>query len=365
MTAFQEYFRKIPLLLSALAVLAAVFLPACDDEVEVNAEEKDILVVYGVLNPQQPTQYIRVAKAFLTDGDAIQFAQQNDLSVRNANVVLTDGEREIVFQPVDTTTEEGEFAQEYTVFKSDEPIEANVTYYLTITLPEDEGGFAVRAHTTVPDTPSVYLPRDSSLIFGNQYAYERVAFESRLEIEWQTDRRASFENVDDPVPGRAYEVRLNLNYRALEAPGDTVPMNATYGPFTGIQDDVQSGDCNSSDGRVCYRIQEGAFLAAMQTKLPPDKKLYYDDSFFGQSLSIEVTAVDTFLYDYTRVNDPAFSDFTTVRPEYTNIEAIGEGDAVGIFGAINVDKQWVHMSACSEAVLNFNDTQRPPDCNYE
>ena len=52
---------------------------ACSTEVNLEAEWKDIPIVYGFLNIQDTAHYVRVQKAFLEPGgDALEIAQNSD-----------------------------------------------------------------------------------------------------------------------------------------------------------------------------------------------------------------------------------------------------------------------------------------------
>ncbi len=62
-------------LLSAAAVL---LLNSCKNDLDVTADWKETIVVYGLLNPNDTAQYIKINKAFLGEGNALQYAQVFD-----------------------------------------------------------------------------------------------------------------------------------------------------------------------------------------------------------------------------------------------------------------------------------------------
>jgi hypothetical protein len=55
-------------------------LYSCNKNLNVNADWKDITVVYGILSQNEDTTYIKITKAFLGEGDAMQFAKIPDSS---------------------------------------------------------------------------------------------------------------------------------------------------------------------------------------------------------------------------------------------------------------------------------------------
>jgi len=58
--------------------LSVVLLSSCSTDFNTTAPYKEIMVVYGLLNPVDQTQYIRVGKAYLGEGNSIVMAQQKD-----------------------------------------------------------------------------------------------------------------------------------------------------------------------------------------------------------------------------------------------------------------------------------------------
>ncbi len=64
-------------LLISFCVLILAF-SSCKTDVDLIAPFEEIMVVYGVLNPADSVQYIRINKAFLGEGNAYQFAQVPD-----------------------------------------------------------------------------------------------------------------------------------------------------------------------------------------------------------------------------------------------------------------------------------------------
>jgi len=53
---------------------------SCKKTLNVNAAWKDVTVVYGLLDQTEPIHYVKISKAFLGPGDALQFAQIADSS---------------------------------------------------------------------------------------------------------------------------------------------------------------------------------------------------------------------------------------------------------------------------------------------
>ncbi|MBA3706904.1 MAG: hypothetical protein H0W84_13695, partial [Bacteroidetes bacterium] len=73
------------------SLIAATFLlSACSTDLAVIGNYKETMVVYGLLDQSKTTQYIKINKAFLGEGNAFQYAQVKDSVqfAKSLNVVL-------------------------------------------------------------------------------------------------------------------------------------------------------------------------------------------------------------------------------------------------------------------------------------
>src|SRR5574344_1883266 len=98
--------RKTTLLLSAtLAIMA--FFNACSTDVDLYADYKDITIVYGVLDADADTNFVKINKAFLGPGDATHISQIPDssnypgkLDARIVEYVNGDINRELILDTI-------------------------------------------------------------------------------------------------------------------------------------------------------------------------------------------------------------------------------------------------------------------------
>ena len=66
---------------SLLLVLSALLMfNGCSNDFDINASYKEITVVYGLLDTNQDTTYLKINKAFLGDDNALIMAQIPDSS---------------------------------------------------------------------------------------------------------------------------------------------------------------------------------------------------------------------------------------------------------------------------------------------
>ncbi len=100
--------RKLTIFLLAVSV----FFVACETDFELNASWKEVTVVYGLLDQSQQQQYIKINKAYLGEGDALQMASVTDSSHYTPfNYVDSTGDLQVkiyrviqVFSTNDSTT---------------------------------------------------------------------------------------------------------------------------------------------------------------------------------------------------------------------------------------------------------------------
>ena len=90
--------KKAFLLLSAV-----VFINSCKTDFDTIAPYKEVMVVYGLLNPNETTQYIRISKAYLGEGNALVMAQQGD-SINYADVLTVTMDRVLNGNTISSTT---------------------------------------------------------------------------------------------------------------------------------------------------------------------------------------------------------------------------------------------------------------------
>ena len=73
-----------------IALLLIPVLYSCNNKLNVNANWKDITVVYGLLSQNDDTAYMKISKAFLGPGNAMQYAKIPDSSTYPANLRCED-----------------------------------------------------------------------------------------------------------------------------------------------------------------------------------------------------------------------------------------------------------------------------------
>jgi hypothetical protein len=350
----------------ALLGTAALVIPSCSNELDALADPKELYSVYCVLDGNSREQYLRLARVYLTEGDAVQYAATTDLSVPEATVRLVSGTDTLRFFAVDTVQQPGDFLPGYTVFRSTDTVRANRTYVLDIRLPNREG-FRITGHTTVPDTPLVTFPAEWGPPGpGNLRARPEVNFADEAEWEWRGSNASLAEQGTNVVNGTAYEFRIRLDYSIKTPPDIFTPYTYVFGPVRNITDGGAL-DGQTQSNRIRYRMPDRAFLNDANNRLQAGDR-EYDHRDSTTALFAIFSAIDTFFYNYMRVNNPAFDDLNAIRPNYTNIRIRQEnGDeysALGILGSTNSGLRYFRFNQCSMFLLGINNVPRPinPPC---
>ena len=349
----SSYMKQKIGFLAVLTLLWSVFY-SCSTDVPINAPYKDIYVVYGVLNATDSIQYIRVSKAFLVNQDAIEYAKTYDPSVKGLKVVLKGFGKTYTATQIDNVPLKGEgaFYPFTTLYKIEtKGTNALVTgrrYDLTISKLEDDS-LQLTAHTFIPLRPDITYP-DYAPGPGNTKSIRQMPLQGEVEMTWKAPTSA----------GAAYgfEVRAFL-YHETNGIADT----ATY-----VSNLVLNGTgqrCVPSASSMCYKFQAKEIIRVFRNQMNDASAIYtYDDSpksglvaDLPRSLRYEVTSIDTALTKYLRVNSPSYTDFNTVKPEYTNLT--GTKDVYGVFGSINKASAYTIMDDCPEYLLRLNNTPLP------
>lgn len=134
-----------------MAVAMAGLLASCKHDVDLYADFREIPVIYGVLDAEADTNYIKITRAFYAQGDAYQIAQNPDssnypgrLDARLTEFLNGSKTREIV---LDTITihnkQEGIFyAPDQKLYYTTERLNINAlnksySYQLTVAFPHD------------------------------------------------------------------------------------------------------------------------------------------------------------------------------------------------------------------------------------
>ena len=318
--------KKNPLLILLLSLI--LFFGACETDFDIDAEWKEITIVYGLLDQLDTNHYFRINKAFL-GGNALEVVKIEDSSSykNDLEVVLEGWNAGSLMQSIncDTTTisdkDTGMWYNPYmVVYKGEGMLNENYEYRLFIK--NTVSGKEITAETKVVQDFSILRP----------YAGGKATFNPgyTTKFSWK-----SAEN------GMRYEPLIRFNY--FEVPNgttDTIPKFMLWPQGT------QFATNSSGSEELEIYVSGDAFYENLDRKL--------DKTFVGHRLAglvdyvISVAGVE---YDtYMKVNGPSFS-LVQDRPEYTNIE-----NGYGLFSSRYQETRTLQLNPLSEQeIINMED----------
>ncbi|MFN7115765.1 MAG: hypothetical protein ACK4TA_03145 [Saprospiraceae bacterium] len=251
--------------LRLLVTLSLGFLGiACSTDFEIEADWKDIPVVYGLLSLQDTAHYVRVEKAFLEpSGDATKIAQIADSLYYDAKVQVqlqrVSNGQTFTLQRVDGATEgyprkDGPFATVPNIlYKMPAPaIQLKANEHIRLIINRGETLEPVTAQTTVLGEMTIREPsaNTSTLNFG----YDRS-----LTFGWDATPAARF-----------FDLRLILHYEESQAgnPNLFEPKSITWILADDlIREDTTSSRVRFPQGNAVFRGEE--FYRFLQANLTP------------------------------------------------------------------------------------------------
>lgn len=300
--------KKYFALLFILALLAA-----CSNKLDVNADWKDITVVYGLLNQNDSIHYLRITKAFLGPGDALKFAKipdssnyPNKLDVRLEEWDISGGDSTLKHTySFDTTStainkDTGIFYYPYQkVYYTPGKFNENYTYKLYIILPKT--GKVITGRTVLIGRMTIKTPRS-----GNKAA---ILPQTNIPLDFLTS-----------INGRRYQLVLRFNYTEYTTK-DTAKI-AKYVDWQ-VFNNVFSPDLTGGKDLQPYYLGDGLY-SALKSKIPVDPTVTRHATSVDYILSVGSDDLNT----YMNVTAPS-TTIVQERPSYTDIT-----NGIGLFTSI-------------------------------
>ncbi|MCX6306150.1 MAG: hypothetical protein NT040_14400 [Bacteroidetes bacterium] len=307
----MRYLRFMPLFLLLLPVLFS-----CNKDLKVNADWKDVTVVYGLLDQSDTITYIKITKAFLGEGNALQFAKVPDssiypdkLEVRMDEYLLTGADTTFrKSYPCDTVTIHNKEAGDSIFYYPDQLM------YFARTLGKLSDScvyklFIKNRKTGKEVTAQTGLVRDFELLRPNGNASFPPG--QSFNVRWKSVKNSN---------GKRYQLVIRFIYR------ETLKSNLTVRSTKYIDwmlfNDVKPVIVANSQLFDLY-YPANAFYTVVGSKIKPDSlvtRVAYKCIFF-----FTVAADD--LNTYMEVTEPSLS-LVQEKPAFTNIN-----NGIGLFSS--------------------------------
>jgi len=294
------------ILISALfAVFTLLF--SCKNELDINANWKETIVVYGMLNANDSVQYIRVSKAFLNEKTgALQVAKISDsLYLDSAVVKLRSSDNSFS----DKLTRVWNIAKDSGLFANDinplyklsttgaRALDPAKRYILEVLSPKT--GNTVRAETNLVGLSNILSPfRDSTSNFAVTPEYLTISLKAGQN---------SF----------AYDIKLDITY-------DEFPVNDTFKKITKVATwNMLTNASALGSSNMLYKIPRLALLQFLRNTITADPGLYHRMKYVG----MRVFGGNQLLLDYISVNEPSIG-IVQKQAEFSNIQG-----GIGLFAS--------------------------------
>ncbi|NPD46436.1 MULTISPECIES: hypothetical protein [unclassified Lentimicrobium] len=267
---------------------------SCDKDVKILDDFKDITIVYGLMNPNDSISYIRIERAYLTNGDIYQSAQiaDSNLYPYKLDVKIKSGNQTITFDTV-------------TIFNKNEGIfyAPKMQVYYAVTKGKFNSDNNYDLEISNPKTGSL-ITSTSKFHNGSGLRFDYPNF----SITFESDKVVEFKSIAN---ARTYQLNLRFHYME-QILNDTTTRQYKYVDwvFPTYSSLTLTGGENME---VPYIGEE--FYANLMNNIPPAGNL---KRYYGQIELILSTADDTF-NTYLEVNKPS-SSLVIDRPAFTNIE---------------------------------------------
>lgn len=282
-------------------VLSFLFLASCSNELDLLDDYKETTVVYGLLNQSDTTQYIKIYKAYLGEGNALHMAQNYD-SINYANQLNVEIERWLGGAKLETYTlqkdnsiakDPGIFvAPDQILYKTNTLLDENSEYRLVVT--NTSTGNTVESRTALVKSPFVSSPSNGpQLVIFNPNANQT--------IEWLSSKN-----------GLLYQVIIRFHYDEKN-----IATQVTTPKYIDWVFPAQKS-INTAGGELMkIKFPNSDFYKKIKAIIPVDegvqrfarnKKIEY---FFSVAAEDYSTYMDVYKPSNTIVQE---------KPEYTNIE---------------------------------------------
>ncbi|HZK08323.1 MAG TPA: hypothetical protein VFC92_08990 [Bacteroidales bacterium] len=277
----------------------SIIFSSCETDVDVNAEWKEITIVYGLLNQQDATHYLRINKAFL-GGNALEIAKIADsssyggsLEVKLQGINLNNNQmmQEISFDTVTINNKDsGDFYNPYMlVYKASAQLDPDLSYSLLIRNTTNDR--EITAQTKLINSFAITKPPS-----GGRANFVRSF---TTEFAWR-----------NAVNGKRYQPTIRFHYMELPA-----GSSDTIHKFIDWKLPVQFADDIFGNGSQSIAVNNDAFYSFINNNVKPRE---FSGKRFCSTIDFMVTAAGIEYDTYMRVNGPSGS-LVQDKPEYTNI----------------------------------------------
>lgn len=335
--------------------LAMLALVSCKNDLQVFEPGEEAVAVYGIINPNESTQNIRINKVFLTEGDALAAGQdesqvnygpgvlsvtlQRFMSGSETPTLTTVGnttKKEIVLTETVVTTATGDFSANQRIWQTTDKLYNSGDYKLTIKNISTGKEFTARTNVIdsvisgfgsymplkyyiLPGNPGNSYPNHGNYVtvgppgttspYNSYINYAVMPLTSQTTVKFSTTANA-----------RLYNLTMRFHYQDSLATGTTVHQTVDYNFPTLKSNDLKGGEI------LTYSFSQESFYTNAANEISKKnsagvasrKALYMEYILYSGNQTLS---------DFLQVNAPSNS-IAQDKPYYSNING-----GVGVFSA--------------------------------
>ena len=294
--------------LNAFSIGIAILLSsACSTKLDVTAPYKVVPIIYGVLDPSDSIQYIKISRTYLNEqGSAIGAGKSLDSNFYPYNsirpVLIESLNNAIDTIELDTQMiahDSGNFGYtQYPIYYTKQAINKAAKYQFLL---YKSGNAIATSSTTVPSVSAINSPTNTaSQAFVVGQAYQKINY-----------------SITTANNTSSYELNIIFHY---------TEKNNTTGVLVDKYLDWYLGTSAIVGGYPTFNVSGGAFYAVIADKLSPDPSVTRTADNFLTFKYTTVSADLTKLIQLSRFTGSVNEN----PPEYTNVS-----NGLGIFSAKN------------------------------
>ena len=323
--------KKWTLLLPVLAVAAAFV--GCKEDVELNAPYRSDTVIYGILDPVQDTQWVRINRTWLGDGNNLDAATIRDSSeyadgTFNGTVnAWKSGNLQEAYTLESMTRQDKDddgifFGPEYTAyyFVAGEELDDESVYELQLEFPDK----LVRAETNIiGTTPGSVTQPPQGIYYQMGFANVNgsLTLYNDFTAKWAPDDNAS-----------RYEVSFNIYVNEITYTDET--WSTVESEKLKVLDWFIGTETGFSDnGNITREVNGEQFFRFLEARLEANPLIRREIGVWDEenqqvhAIDFVLTVANDELDTYIEVNSPV-TGVIQERPQYSNVS-----NGIGIFAS--------------------------------
>lgn len=286
----------------------ALILASCDNEIDINAEYQDLTIIYGMLDPDADTNYVRIQRGYL--GDAAASASFNasdslyydsadiDVVIREYNPGENNALREAPLVYDDSKNlEPGTFTAEgFHLYRlpADFNISRNKEYEVIVYRLKD--GTRASARTGIVGTIDLNQPREPL----NQRFYDG-------RIEFDVEQNLNGSNPQATLKMAAYQVVLYFHYKEVN-------LNTKTEVFKTEEIRLPLEESTFDEQNLLFSGNQLNAALAGRIEADPSKRILR----FFQGLDLRIIGASEELMTYIDLSRPS-TGVNQNRPQYQQV----------------------------------------------